>query len=267
MLPCHETASRRGCGMRLAIADPPYLGRADRWYGSGRGHRNGLGRAAAHDAAAEWDDPATHQALVGHLQANYDGWVIAAAADSLAVYLPVCPADVRVLVWHKGNAIPSGARVANQWEPVIAWIPASRRGRTVGAAASDVLTAGISYRHNYVGSKPYPWTHWVLNALGYQDGDEVHDLFAGSGAVSLAAELYEHPADRCCAACGGAITQRSTGRPRRTCSDVCRQRLARRTYVQRATDGESYSGPAEEASVEASSASWRPGGPRGCSRG
>ncbi len=214
--------------MRLAIADPPYLGRADRWYGSGRGHGKGLGRAAAHEAASDWDDPATHRALVDRLVSNYDGWVIAASVDSLPVYLPVCPDDIRLLVWHKGNAIPSGARVANQWEPVIARIPERRRGRTVGQASSDVLTAGISYRHNYVGSKPYAWTHWVLNVLGYQDGDEVHDLFAGSGAVSIASEIYEVPADRSCAACGSPINQRSTGRPRRTCSDACRRRLARR---------------------------------------
>jgi hypothetical protein len=215
--------------MRLAIADPPYLGRADRWYGAGRGHRGGLGRATAHEAAAEWDNPATHQALVAQLEADYDGWVIAASADSLATYLPVCPPDVRVMVWHKGNAIPSGSRISNQWEPVIAKVPEGRRGRTVGSAVSDVLTAGISYRHNFVGSKPYPWTHWVLEVLGYQeDEDEVHDLFAGSGAVTFATSLYEPPTGQRCSACGGPIHQRATGRPRKTCSDACRARLARR---------------------------------------
>ena len=60
--------------MRLAIADPPYLGRADLWYGAGRGHRGGVGRAAAHEAASEWDDPATHRRLVARLEAEYDGW-------------------------------------------------------------------------------------------------------------------------------------------------------------------------------------------------
>lgn len=64
--------------MRLAIADPPYLGRANRWYGIGRGHRGGIGRAAAHEAAAEWNNPATH---------------------------------VRRCVWMKGKAIPFGSRV------------------------------------------------------------------------------------------------------------------------------------------------------------
>ena len=223
-----ETGRQREDLVRLAIADPPYLGRADRWYGSGRGHRGGAGRAAAHEEAAEWDQPATHQELVARLETGYDGWVIAASADSLATYLPVCPRGVRVLAWHKGNAIPSGSRIANQWEPVIARVPDGRSGRTSGAAVSDVLTAGISYRHNYVGSKPYQWTHWVLDVLGYQPDDVVHDLFAGSGAVSLAASLYDLPPSQQCASCGAPIQQPSTGRPRRTCSDACRRRLARR---------------------------------------
>lgn len=84
--------------MKLALADPPYLGRSRRWYGDGRGHQGGRGRAAAHAAANEWDDPTTHQQLVAWLEAGYDGWAIAASPDSLATYLPGCPTGVRVLV-------------------------------------------------------------------------------------------------------------------------------------------------------------------------
>lgn len=216
--------------MLLAIADPPYLGRANRWYGSGRGHAGGIGRAAAHEAASDWDDPATHRALVTQLEAEYDGWAIAASASSVQVYQSFLPADIRMCIWHKGNAIPSGSRVAGQWEPVFIRVPSGRSGHGTGAAVSDVLNAGISYRHNYVGSKPYAWTHWVLDLLGHQPDDQVHDLFAGSGAVALAAELYEQPASQRCASCGGGIRQARTGRPRRTCSDTCRRRLARRGY-------------------------------------
>lgn len=216
--------------MRLAIADPPYLGRADRWYGAGRGHRGGVGRAAAHEAASEWDDAGTHRALIARLEADYDGWAIAASAapESTSLYEDALPPGVRRCVWVKGNAIPSGSRVANQWEPVYVKIPAGRSAHRTGAAVSDVLIAGISYRHNYVGSKPYPWTHWVLEMLGYRAGDEVHDLFAGSGAVTIATSLYEPPAIHACATCGTPLEQRPNGRPRRTCSDACRRRLARR---------------------------------------
>lgn len=115
-------------------------------------------------------------------------------------------------------------------------IPEGRSAHRTGAAVNDVLIAGIRYRHNYVGSKPYPWTHWVLDMLGYQDDvDELHDLFAGSGAVTLATELHTPHAGFRCAACGNPIHQAGTGRPRRTCSDACRRRLARRGRPPRAS--------------------------------
>ena len=53
--------------MRLAIADPPYLGRAALWYGGrGRNKQGPAGRACGrgdlaaeyHPEAAHWDDPA-----------------------------------------------------------------------------------------------------------------------------------------------------------------------------------------------------------------
>lgn len=215
--------------MKLAIADPPYLGRGNRWYGSGCGHGHGRGRAANHPEARLWDDPATHRALVSRLEATYDGWAVAASVDSLSVYLPVCPPHVRILSWHKGNSIPSGSRVANQWEAVLARVPDSRRGHTTAAATSDVLTAGVTHRHSFVGSKPPAWTHWVLTVLGYAPDDELHDLFTGSGAVALAASLYAPPSQHQCAVCGRSIIQPLRGRRRRTCSDSCRARLSRRT--------------------------------------
>lgn len=215
--------------MRLAIADPPYLGRANRWYGTGRGHARGLGRADEHPEASTWDDPDTHRALASRLEADYDGWAIAATSDSLSVYLPVCPPGCRIMVWHKGNAIPSGSRIGNQWEPVIVRIPSSRLGRNGGHPLSDVLTTGVSNRANFVGAKPSQWTHWVLDALGYTPGDELHDLFTGSGAVDRAASLYSPPAEHRCAECGRSISQPERGRRRRTCSDSCRARLSRRT--------------------------------------
>jgi hypothetical protein len=37
-----------------------------------------------------------------------------------------------------------------------------------------------------MGAKPEGWTEWVLDAMGYQAGDIVTDLFNGSGAVAAA---------------------------------------------------------------------------------
>lgn len=187
--------------LRFAIADPPYLGRAARRYGVGATGRNfgsGPVRAATgqrpgthgtteHPAAAEWDDPATHVALVHDLTARFDGWAIAAWPTSLDVYLSAAPPDTRVAVWVKSDAVPSGSRIITSWEPVIAYIPPSRRRRGTGLAMRDVFTAGTP-KINHVGAKPSAWTRFVLNLLGYDPAvDVVTDLFPGSGAVSRVA--------------------------------------------------------------------------------
>lgn len=175
--------------MRLAIADPPYLGRAVRWYGGGRGHFKTDGVLAdVHPDAAEWDTPERHQQLVRDLCEQFDGWAVAGAPDTLATYLAVAPPDARVLVWNRANAMPDGARVKADWEFVLAQIPESRRGRSSGLATADVLTLGVAYSSGFVGSKPDGWTRWVLAVLGYDPAtDTVDDLFPGSGRVAAAA--------------------------------------------------------------------------------
>src|SRR5690625_2400576 len=163
--------------MRLIIADPPYLGRSNRWYGQGRGHGNGHGRADEHPDAALWDEPTTHVDLVEQLERDADGWAIASAPSSLALYLAHAPTSVRVAVWVKGNAIPSGSRIRSVWEPVLVRVPEGRTVHGAGPATDDVLTTGIA-GGGFAGRKPTPWTHWVLAMLGYDAGtDEVLDAF------------------------------------------------------------------------------------------
>lgn len=187
--------------MKLAIADPPYLGRAERWYGpTGEGVGYGAGRADEHPSAAEWDNPGRHLELVRELLDHYDGWAIAAAAASLPTYLAACPPSIlgargglRILAWHRSNAPASGARVRNAWEPVLAYIPSERRGHAAGHSLDDVLSAPGPRpqrgRLGFAGAKPPEWTRWILDVLGYdQDRDTVVDLFPGSGAVTRALE-------------------------------------------------------------------------------
>lgn len=174
-------------GLRYAIADPPYLGRAARWYGpGGRGHGGGRGRADEHPDARAYDDPATHAQLVRRLTDEYDGWAIAADQASLPTYLAHAPSDARVLVWHRRNAQPSGGRVLSRWEPVIARVPRSRTRYRDGLAVSDVLDLPIP-RSGFTGAKPPEWTAWVLAVLGVDHArDVVDDVFHGSGAVARA---------------------------------------------------------------------------------
>ena len=175
--------------MKLAIADPPYLGRANRWYGDGCGDGNGIGRADFHPEAAKWDDPQSHIDLVHMLEKEYDGWAIALTVHSLSTYMKVIETDsrngIRVMCWIKPIAIPSGSRIATSQEPVIVRVPKERRGWKSGKRMKDHLIANPK-QNGFVGSKPDEWTQWVLDAMGYQDGDIVDDLFPGSGAVTYA---------------------------------------------------------------------------------
>lgn len=186
---------------RLAIADPPYLGRAARWYGDGSGVVAGKGKADYHDDAKRWDNPRTHRALVRSMVSNYDGWAVAMAPSSLPVYLDavskaIPPTDPRagtrqpwrVMAWVRPNAPASASRLRGVWEPVLIVIPPGRRtykaDRHAIQARDDVLTANAP-RGGFPGAKPPEWTRWVLDVLGYApDTDTVADLFPGSGAVA-----------------------------------------------------------------------------------
>jgi hypothetical protein len=167
--------------VRLAIADPPYpprvtLGgrraRASRWYGD------------RHPAAADYDHPGAHLALLAQL-AGFDGWALACPPDALTLYGP--PPGTHLAVWARPNAAPGGARILSRWEAVIVHAPASRRRAVAGSCTSDVLVCPAP-RAGFPGEKPPAWTRWVLDLLGYDAAaDTVTDLFPGSGAVTAEA--------------------------------------------------------------------------------
>lgn len=178
--------------MRLAIADPPYLGRAARWYGDGRGSGRTItsgGRPARkpdhHPDAAEWDRLERHVELIGQLS-TYDGWALAGTAESGARLLPYAPPGSRLAAWIRPNAMPAGSRVINTWESVLFFTPESRRRLVRGGSSRDALVASQK-PSGFLGSKPKEWTLWVLELLGYDSqSDTVEDLFPGSGAVTAA---------------------------------------------------------------------------------
>ena len=175
--------------MKLCIADPPYLGRAHRYYGVG-GYANGYGegRADEHPHAAEWDNPERHTQLVHDLDAQFDAWAIAMTIHSIGVYASAVPLDsrsgYRFAAWVRNNSAPSGSRIATSWEPVLLHVPSERRGYGTGLNIPDHLAANVG-GERFMGAKPAAWTRWVLDLLGYKpDEDTVTDLFPGSGAVT-----------------------------------------------------------------------------------
>lgn len=107
------------------------------------------------------------------------------SSPSLRQLLPMCPDDVRVAAWVKPFAsFKPGVNPAYAWEPVIfrGGRKHARKDRTV----RDWLSCSITLRKGLSGAKPPEFSGWVFSLLNAQAGDEMVDLFPGTGAVSCA---------------------------------------------------------------------------------
>lgn len=158
--------------MRFAYADPPYLGCGHLYVGQ-------------HPDALIWDDPETHRRLIARLSDEYpDGWALSLSSTTLKTLLPMCPADVRICSWVKPfAAYKRNVRIAYTWEPVIVrgGRVSSRDGAPVGR---DHLSEPITLRRGLTGAKSERFCRWVLDLLGYIEGDQVDDLFPGTGVMA-----------------------------------------------------------------------------------
>jgi len=163
----------QGDVMKFAYADPPYLG-CGKLY------------AAHHPDARDWDDPETHRALVARLVAEYpDGWAMSLSTPSLRTILPMCPEDVRVGAWVKPFAVfKPNVGVAYAWEPVI--FRGGRRIERDEPTQRDWLAENITLRKGLTGAKPLRFCQWVIAILNARPGDEMHDLFPGTGIMGKA---------------------------------------------------------------------------------
>ena len=121
--------------------------------------------------------------MVRDLEANYDGWAVAMNPSNLADYLQWITKPIRVAVWVKPDAMPHNSRPIRSWEPVIVHVPEGRRRANGRLPIRDYLVAPKG-GSSFAGEKPRAWTRWVLDMLGYAEGDTVDDLFHGSGAVA-----------------------------------------------------------------------------------
>jgi len=168
--------------MRFAYADPPYLGCGSRYKDD-------------HPDALIWDDPETHRRLIQRLMADYpDGWVLSASVPSLITLFPMLPEQHRVCAWVKPFAVfKANVTIAYAWEPVILF--GGRRRTRDQRTIRDWFACEITLRKGLVGAKPPPVIHWILDLLNVQKGDEVDDLFPGTGVVGrcAAARVSSNP--------------------------------------------------------------------------
>lgn len=154
--------------MRIAYADPPYIG-----------------CAGLYPENTEVD----HVDLVVKLNAEYDGWILhaAATAESMAVLSPhVYAAGGRWCAWVKGfAAFKKNVSVAYAWEPVI--IKAARKPVVSGREVMrDWIMESITLQRGLTGAKPERVCHWAFELVGAELGDDLHDLYPGTGAVTRA---------------------------------------------------------------------------------
>lgn len=167
--------SQASPAMHFAYADPPYLGCCNLYQ-----HEHG-------DDGWCWDDLDTHERLVERLCAQYtDGWALSASTPSLWDLLPLCPREARVGAWLKSFAsFKPNVNPGYCWEPVIYYGGRQPRSRTE-PTVRDFIVAPITLRRGLTGAKPTVVGQWILDFLGYREGDTIDDLYPGTNAIARA---------------------------------------------------------------------------------
>lgn len=167
---------------RIAYADPPYPGKARRYYGD----------------HVDYGGEVDHAELVTRLAGDFDAWALSTSAEALQSVLAVCPPGVRVAAWVRGHRTHTTASMpVNSWEPVIyagqiirREVPASPVARIPATDRVDSLVYRPGVRttdpHRVVGSKPAEFCRWLFELLAAQPGDDFVDVFPGSGGVARA---------------------------------------------------------------------------------
>lgn len=158
--------------MRFAYADPPYIGRAKRYYGD----------------QPNFGGEVDHVALIASLKASgYDGWALSCAVDipSLRLILNELPDDARLCPWVKpGSAPPASRGIHNMWEGLIVV-----GGRQEPPGKCDWLRAQPArFGGDLPGRKPIAFVAFLWRMLGARPGDTLDDKFPGTGIVGKAWE-------------------------------------------------------------------------------
>lgn len=171
--------------MRFAYADPPYPGLSDRYY---EGHP---------DHAGEVD----HDQLLEDLRDGYpDGWALSTNARSLPRLLrsSALPDDVWVAAWFRGARPSRSAMPLQTWEPVIVrggrQLPPEHGSQRRHDALCYVARARPTDNGRVTGAKPAEFLWWAFALLGACAGDQLDDLFPGSGGVARAWSILQEGA-------------------------------------------------------------------------
>lgn len=161
-----------GSPARFAYADPPYPGKAGYYV-----------------ERQEVD----HASLLEQLLAGWpDGWALSTSAAALRDVLPICPVGIRVCAWRRRVRPARAKGPLSAWEPLLVY-----RGRTLQTGRVQNVLDHLDYRGRYdampgalIGMKPPEFAVWMFSLLGAESGDQLDDLYPGSGAIGRAWALY-----------------------------------------------------------------------------
>ena len=154
--------------MKVAYADPPYIGQARKHYGM-----------------PEVD----HADLINRLEQEYDAWALSCSSPSLGELLSMCKKPVRIMAWVKPFAVfKPNVNPAYAWEPAIVHIGRKRTRKQ--PTARDWVSCNITLKKGLVGAKPEGFCFWLFEVLNIQPEDSFDDLFPGTGAVTRALAVW-----------------------------------------------------------------------------
>lgn len=164
--------------MRIAYADPPYLGCCKLY-----DHYHPDGRC--------WNDVETHRLLIDRLCSEFpDGWAMSLSSPSLRTLLPLCPPEIRVSPWSKPfSSFKPNVNPGFTWEPVV-WTGGRDRDRYEATVKDHViemdpaLIESITLKKGLTGAKPRKFAFWLFDVFGLRPTDEFVDLYPGTGGVS-----------------------------------------------------------------------------------
>lgn len=154
--------------IRVAYADPPYPG-----------------------TAREVDHLELLERLTG---GAFDGWALSTSHDGARLLWHRTPPGTRLCPWVKPHGASSRTYgLHNCWEALLVW-----GGRQERPGKRDWLCAHPARGEGMLpGRKPSAFCAWLFQCLGLRPGDDLVDLYPGTGIVSRAwANLSSlHPGD------------------------------------------------------------------------
>lgn len=158
--------------MRIAYADPPYIGQARAHY--------------KHDPSGIAPAEVDHAALIAQLERDYDGWALSLSSQSLLSVARLVPLElastVRIGAWVKPFAAWKSCNPSYSWEPVVLRAPRKANWPSV----RDWVSVNMTTQRGTHGAKPEAFAFWLFDALNMVRDDELVDLYPGSGAVTAA---------------------------------------------------------------------------------